>query len=252
MTPPTAEQLRSFVAENGELDGKTILITGASDGIGKATAMLAAQAGAMVIMLGRSQKKLEAAHDEIVAADCKAPVIVPIDFMKAEGGVYLALAEQIREDFGELHAMVHCAGMLGEMTDIEEYDAAIWQQVMHVNVTAAFALTKVCIPLIKPANGAIVFTSSSVGRRGRAFWGAYAVSKFATEGLAQTLADELTASNVRVNVVNPGATRTAMRREAYPAEDPAGLRTPEQIAPAFLYFVCDTVGGATGLSVDAQ
>ncbi|MEO0574775.1 MAG: YciK family oxidoreductase [Pseudomonadota bacterium] len=252
MTSPTPEQLRQFVADDGALDGKTVLVTGASDGIGKATAMLAAKAGATVVMMGRTQKKLESAHDEIVAAGAKAPVIVPIDFMKAEGGVYLALADQLREDFGQLHALVHCAGMLGQMTDIEEYDAAIWQQVMHVNVTSAFALTKVCIPLIKPADGAIVFASSSVGRRGRAFWGAYSVSKFATEGLAQTLADELSASNVRVNVVNPGATRTAMRREAYPAEDPADLRTAEEIAPAFLYFVCDATGGVTGQSVDAQ
>ena len=252
MSTPTQDTLRGFIAAPDALAGKTILVTGASDGIGKAVAMAAAKAGALVIMMGRTQRKLEVAHDEIVAAGAAAPVIVPVDFMKAEGSVYLALAEQINEDFGQLDGLVHCAGMLGEMTDIEQYDAAVWQQVMHVNMTAVFALTKVCIPAIKTAKGSIVFASSSVGRRGRAFWGAYSVSKFAVEGFAQTLADELSAAGVRVNTVNPGATKTAMRLKAYPAEDRSALRTPDEIAPACLYFLCDEQDGPTGLSVDAQ
>ncbi len=247
MTP-----FQQFEAPGGALKGKTILITGASDGIGKALTIECAAKGATVIMLGRSQKKLEAVHDEVVANGDQAPILVPLDFMKAEGGVYLSLAEQIGEDFGQLDGLVHCAGMLGEMTQIEDYDATVWQQVMHTNVTAAFALTKVCVPLIRKAHGAIVFASSSVGRKGRAFWGAYSVSKFATEGLAQTLADELGASHVRVNVVNPGATDTGMRKQAYPAEDKSKIKQPQEVIAPFMYFLCDGEDGVNGLSVDAQ
>ena len=245
-------QIKTFHAPESALADKIILITGASDGIGKALSIECAAKGATVIMLGRSQKKLERAHDEIVANGDRAPIIVPLDFMKAEGGVYLSLAEQIETDFGRLDGLVHCAGMLGEMTQIEDYDATVWQQVMHVNVTAAFALTKVCIPLIRKARGAIVFASSSVGRKGRAFWGAYSVSKFAVEGLAQTLADELGESHVRVNVVNPGATHTNMRQQAYPAEDKTKIRAPEEVIGPFMYFLCDDEDGPNGLSVDAQ
>ncbi|MEM8547209.1 MAG: YciK family oxidoreductase [Pseudomonadota bacterium] len=248
----TPSELQSFIAPSESLTGKSILVTGASDGIGKAVAMGAAEAGATVILLGRSEDKLNTIYDEIVAQGGPTPILVALDFLKAEGGLYLQLADQIEQDLGKLDGLVHCAGMLGEMSEIEEYDGAIWQQVMHVNVNAAFALTKVCLPLIKRAQGAIVFASSSVGRKGRAYWGAYSVSKFATEGLAQTLADELKETGVRVNVVNPGATRTNMRLQAYPAEDRNRLKTPIDIAPAFLYFLCADTEGATGLSVDAQ
>ncbi|MFK8052052.1 MAG: YciK family oxidoreductase [Woeseiaceae bacterium] len=252
MTAPAQEQLINFKAEPAALDGKVILITGASDGIGKALSHECAAKGATVVMLGRSKKKLEAVYDAIVEAGHTHPVMVPLDFLKADGGVYLSIAEQLQKDFGRLDGLVHCAGILGEMTDIEEYDATIWQQVMHVNATSPFALTKVLIPLLKSSHGAVVFASSSVGRKGRAFWGAYAVSKFAIEGLAQTLADELSQSQVRVNVVNPGATRTDMRLQAYPAEDRTKLKTPEEVIPAFMYFLCDETDGPTGTSVNAQ
>ena len=252
MTELSKEMLAAFSPDAGALENKVILITGASDGIGKALTKACAQAGATVIMLGRSEKKLAAVYDEIKNADHPEPVMLPLDFMKADGGVFLSIAEQIENDFGQLDGLVHCAAILGEMTDIEEYDAAVWQKVMHINATVPFALTKVCIPLLKKAKGAAVFASSSVGRKGRAFWGAYAVSKFAVEGLAQTLADEMSESDVRVNVVNPGATRTDMRLQAYPAEDRSKLKTPEEVLGPFLYFLCDQVGGVSGLSVDAQ
>ena len=142
--------------------------------------------------------------------------------------------------------------MLGEMTEIAEYDAAVWQQVMHVNVTAQFALTKVLLPLLCASKGAIVFTSSSVGREGRAFWGAYAVSKFATEGLAQTLAAELEHAGVSVNVVNPGATHTNMRAQAYPAENKDEIAKPEDVLGPYLYFLSDADRAVTGQSVNSQ
>lgn len=245
-------KLRAYVAPDGVLTDRVILITGASDGIGYALAVECARKGALVIAQGRRRKKLEALASDIEAAGGIEPILVPMDFLKAEGGVYLSLAEQIEADFGRLDGLVHCAGILGEMTEIEEYDAAVWQQVMHVNVTAGFALTKVLLPLLRKSSGAIVFTSSSVGRKGRAFWGAYSVSKFAVEGLAQTLAEEVEKASVSVNVVNPGATHTNMRAQAYPAEDKTAIAQPEDVLGPFMYFLCETDRSVTGHSVDAQ
>lgn len=249
---PDPETIRRFEPPERVLADKVILITGASDGIGRALAIACAASGALVIAQGRSRKKLDALSEAVEAAGGTAPILVPMDFLKVEGGVYLDLAEQIENDFGRLDGLVHCAGMLGQMTEIEDYDATVWQQVMHVNVTAEFALTKVLLPLLRKSRGAIVFTSSSVGRKGRAFWGAYSVSKFAVEGLAQTLADELKQAGVSVNVVNPGATHTNMRAQAYPAENKDEIAAPEDVIAPFLFFLCDADRGVTGTSVDAQ
>ncbi|MEL7312285.1 MAG: YciK family oxidoreductase [Pseudomonadota bacterium] len=249
---PSPNELRAFSPADDALRNKVILVTGASDGIGRAVSVAAAKVGALVLLLGRSEEKLNAVHDEIVEAGGPRPIVVPVDFMKADGGVYMRLTEQIKTDFKKLDGLVHCAGVLGEMTEIEHYDAQVWQEVMHVNVTAGFALTKVLLPLLREARGEVLFTSSSVGRRGRAFWGAYAVSKFATEGLAQTLAEEQKPHGVSVNVINPGATRTAMRAQAYPMEVRDRLDGPETVAPAYLYFLCNEDETVTGLSVDVK
>lgn len=248
----TPETFKAFEAANGALEGRVILITGASDGIGRALALECARKGAIVIAQGRSQEKLDTLAEAVTAEGGTAPIAVPMDFLKVEGGVYLSLAEQIEKDFGRLDGLVHCAGMLGDMTEIGEYDAVVWQQVMHVNVTSEFALTKVLLPLLRKSKGAIVFTSSGVGRRGRAFWGAYAVSKFAVEGLAQVLAAELEHAGVSVNVVNPGATHTNMRAQAYPAENKDEIAKPEDVLGPYLYFLCDEARAVTGESVDAQ
>ena len=143
--------------------------------------------------------------------------------------------------------------MLGERYPLQQFDIVSWQKVMHVNLTAAFALTQVCLPLLLEApDPSIIFTSSGVGRRGRAFWGAYAVSKFGTEGLSQVLADEHREGKLRVNCVNPGGTRTKMRLEAYPAEDRDKLKTREEILPVYLYLLGPDAAGITGESLDAQ
>ena len=124
---------------------------------------------------------------------------------------------------------------------------------MHVNVTSAFALTQVFLPLLQKSDDAsVIFTSSGVGRTGKAFWGAYSVSKFATEGLSQVLADEHRHSALRVNCINPGATRTNMRLAAYPAEDRDLLKTPEDIMASYIYLLGKDSKGVTGESIDAQ
>ena len=236
------------------LQDRVILITGASDGIGRALALHAAAHGAQVVLHGRSAAKLEKVYDEIEALEgASRPSIAVMDLATAAGEAYTSLADSLASEFGRLDGLVLNASVLGQRFQIEQYDAAMWQQVMHVNVTSAFALTQVCLPLLRqPEDASIIFTSSGVGRRGRAFWGAYAVSKFATEGLAQVLADELQSTDVRVNCINPGATRTSMRLEAYPAEDRDALKRPEDILPTYMYLLGPDSRSVTGQSLDAQ
>ncbi len=245
---------RTYKAPERLLDNRIVLITGSSDGIGRALALKTASLGARVILHGRDQARLEGAYDEIEAIpDALRPSIVVFDLLKAQSPDYEALAGSIENDFGRLDGLVHNAGILGDRYPMQQYDIVQWQRVMHVNVTAAFALTQVLLPaLLKAEDPSIIFTSSGVGRRGRAFWGAYAVSKFATEGMSQVLADEHREGRLRVNCINPGATRTKMRLEAYPAEDRDTLKTPEDVLPAYLYLLGPDSRGVTGESIDAQ
>ena len=236
------------------LRDRIILITGASDGIGRALAIHAAELGAKVILHGRNIKKLENVHDHIEGLEnAPQPSIAVMDLATATSESYRSLADGLEEEFGRLDGLVHNAGILGDRFSIEQYDAVKWQQVMHVNVTAVFALTQVCIPLLQKSHDAsVIYTSSGVGQQGRAFWGAYSVSKFATEGLSQVLADEHRHGSLRSNCVNPGATRTKMRLEAYPAEDRGALKRPEEILSAYVYLLGPDSAGVTGQSFNAQ
>lgn len=245
---------RLHVAASDELSGRVIAITGAGDGIGRAVALACAAHGAEVVLLGRKVHKLEAVYDEIVAGGGPEPIIAPLDLERATAREYDAIADAIRARFGRLDGLLHNAGLLGDLSPIEHYDVPLWTRVLHVNVTAAFALTQVLLPLLRAApDASILFTSSSVGRRGRAYWGAYAVSKFALEGLTQVLADEMSGvTHVRVNAINPGATRTAMRRAAYPAEVAESVPLPGTITAAYVCLLGPGARGMTGQTVDAQ
>lgn len=245
---------KTYEAPAGLLTDRTILITGASDGIGKALALEAARLGARVILHGRSARKLEAVHDAIDAIDgAERPSLAVMDLLKAESVSYESLAQSLEDEFGRLDGLVHNAGILGDRFSIQQYDAVTWQRVMHVNLTAAFALTQVCLPLLLAApDPSVIFTSSGVGREGRAYWGAYAVSKFAVEGLSQVLAAEHVDGKLRANCVNPGATRTAMRLAAYPAENRDKLKTPEEVLAPYLFLLGPDGRGVTGESLDAQ
>ncbi len=245
---------RNYTYADDVLRDRIILVTGASDGIGRALAVHAAGLGAQLVLHGRNVRKLEKVYDEIESlASAPRPSIAVMDLASADANSYKTLAESLSEEFGRLDGLVHNAGILGERYSIEQYDATLWQEVMHVNLTAAFALTPVCLPMLKAApDPSVLFTSSGVGKVGKAFWGAYAVSKFATEGLSQVLASEHDHEKLRVNCVNPGATRTAMRLAAYPAEDRDKLHRPEDILATYIYLLGPDSKGVSGESLDAQ
>jgi len=245
---------RTHTARPDELAGRVIAITGASDGLGRAVALACAQHGARLVLVGRNEKKLEAVHAEIAASRAPEAAIGVLDLERALAADYDRLAAAIDERYGRLDGLLHNAGLLGTLSPIEHYDVPTWCRVLHVNLTAAFALTQVLLPLLKrSADASVVFTSSSVGRRGRAYWGAYAVSKFALEGLSQVLADELErTSAIRVNTLNPGRARTAMRRQAYPAEDVATVPLPAALTGPYLALLGPASRGITGGAFDAQ
>ena len=219
-----------------DLRNHNILITGAGDGFGRALACQAAAAGAQVLLLGRTLAKLEAVYDSIVAAGGITPILVPGDLATLNANGAEGVAEAITDQIGMLHGLVHNAAQLGQRVPLQYYDPIQWQQLLQVNLSAPFLLTRALLPALLAADAArILFLSSTVGTRGRAYWGAYSVSKFGLEGLAQVLRDELeNTSSVRVHVVNPGRMRTAMRAAAYPAEDPDSLPLPAVLAAAAL------------------
>lgn len=248
------DRMTNYEAPAGLLAGRTVLVTGAGDGIGRALAKAVARLGATVVLLGRTVRKLESTYDEICAAGAPTPAIFPLDLERATGEDYDRLTEAVEAQWDRLDGLVHNAGILGAQAPIEHHDVALWQRVLHVNLTAPFILSRCLMPLLaKSPDASVVFTSSGVGRRGKAYWGAYAVSKFGIEGLNQVLADELeNRPRLRVNAVNPGPTRTAMRAAAYPAENPARLKTPEEILGVYLYLLGPDSRGVSGKTFDAQ
>ena len=254
-----AAEIRLYAPPAGLLQGRVIAITGAGDGIGRALAIGAARLGAQLVLIGRTVRRLEAVHAEIAALGSgEAPLpeasIAPLDLEKALAGDYDQLAAALMQRYGRLDGLVHNAALLGTVAPIEHADMLSWCRVLHVNLTAAFALTQVLLPALRAsADASVIFTSSSVGRHGRANWGAYAVSKFGIEGLSQVLADELSGNSaVRVNAVNPGATRTRMRRQAFPAEDAALLPEPAAVINPYLWLLGPASRGVTGQSLDCQ
>lgn len=253
-TPAPAFDPRQLTPAPDELRGRVIAITGAGDGIGRAIALACSAHGAETILIGRTVAKLQAVYDRIVAAGSPEPTIAPLNLENASAREYDTLAAATMERYGRLDGLVHNAGLLGDLAPIEQYDVPLWCRVLHVNVTAAFALTQVMLPVLRASQDArVLFTTSNVGRRGRAYWGAYAVSKFAIEGLSQVLADELDGTtHIRVNAINPGRTRTAMRRKAYPAEALESLPLPESIVAPYVVLLGPQSAAVTGGSFDAQ
>ena len=244
----------SWTARPDALADKTVLVTGAAEGIGRAASLAFAAHGAEVLLLSRNEARLESLYDEIVAAGGREPAILAMDLAKASHDDFVTLAGSLGEALPKLDGLLHNASLLGDRKPIAQTRATTWHDVMQVNVNAGFMLTQTLLPLLEEAPAAsVVFTSSGVGRKGRAYWGSYAVSKFATEGLMQVLADELGAtSNIRVNSLNPGAVNTSMRRSAFPAEPPTTNPYPEDIMGDWVYLMSDDSAHLNGAALSAQ
>ncbi len=249
-----SKALLSYSPSTTALKGKIIAVTGAGDGIGKVAALTYAAHGATVILLGRTVQKLEAVYDEIESKGFPQAAIYPINFEGAEEKDYEEMSAALQKEMGHLDGILHNASSLGPRTPLSHYNADAWNRILQVNCTAPFLMTKALLPLLeKSKNASLVFTGSSVGYKGRAFWGAYAVSKAATENLMEILTEELAETTpIRVNSINPGATRTKMRADAYPGENPNTLKKPEDIMPIYLYLMSDDSVGVSGKQFQAQ
>jgi NAD(P)-dependent dehydrogenase (short-subunit alcohol dehydrogenase family) len=245
---------KQFTPEAGLLAGRTLLITGAGGGLGRALALECARVGASVILSGRNSAKLDRVYDEIEKAGGPQPAIAPLDLAAATAADYDRLAKTIGDEFDKLDGLVHAAALLGDRTPLEQYDVPTWCKVLHVNLTAPFILTQVLLPNLRQSpDASVIFVSSGVVTSQRPFWGAYAVAKTGLETVRSMLAQELESeTNIRVNSVNPGRMRTAMRAAAYPAEDPSTVPAPASVSGPFLYLLSALSRGIDGQYIEAQ
>ncbi|MDN5870027.1 MAG: SDR family NAD(P)-dependent oxidoreductase [Nitrococcus sp.] len=235
----TEEIPRDYRPAAGALAGQKVLITGAGAGIGRASALAAAQAGATVILLDRRIPPLERVYDEIEEAGGPQPAVYPLDLLGAKPRDYTELAKRLDESLAGVDALVHNAGSLGRPCPIAHYNIETWFQTLHIDLNAPFLLTQACLPLLQRApRGLVVFLSDLAGRSGQPYAGAYGVAKSALEGLMRTLAAELADDSPMRSVgYDPGATHTALRALAFPGEDPCELRSPRTAARGLMYLL---------------
>lgn len=245
------QPLNQYQPKANELHGRVILITGATDGIGKALAIAAANLGAQVIAQGRNQKKLEAVANQVTDPATLPMALLPLDLEKAGPAEYEATVEAIEKNFGRLDGLVLNAAILGERAPIEHHDIPKWLRAMHVNTNAPFILTRHCLPLLKKSSDAsIVFSSCDIATEARAHWGPYLVSKWANEGMMRMLADELSNTKIRVNSFNPGNTDTKIRMQAFPAENRSAMQKPAAATKGYLFLLSSHSQGLTGQHIN--
>ena len=230
------------------LKDRVILVTGAANGIGKAVVKDMAAHGATMVLLDRDLKGLEQTYDEIVTAGHPQPAIYPMDLQGAAPDDYTQLAATLEMEFKRLDGLIHNAAQLGALVPFANYDHELWIQTLQTNLNAPYLMTLACLNLLNASSDAsIIFTSDAVGRHGKAYWGAYSVSKAGIEAFMQILADELEAhTTIRVNSIDPGPVRTTLRRTAYPAEKSNTLMAPGDITRPFLYLAGSDSHGITG------
>ena len=236
----------------GAFAGRAVLVTGAGDGLGRSVAIGAARCGAEVILLGRTVAKLEAVHDRIVESGGPTPTMYPMDLAGAGPDDYAELAQRIAQAYGGLHGIVHAAAAFSGLAPLAHLEPGDWLRTLHVNLTASYLVTAACLPALqRRADSAVVFVGDALGRRARAYWGAYAVSKAGVEGLAKVLAEEVEAAGTpRVVCVNPGPMRTALRRRAFPAEPADSVSEPDAVAGGLLLALDPAAPIANGTTAD--
>ena len=222
-----------------DLSNRTILITGATDGIGKVLAVEFSKLGSNIILLGKDSSKLDEVYDQLDHSyESHKHLILQADLALLNNESAHEILRAITEEFNSLDGIIHNAAILGIMTTLEDYELSRWDEVLNINLRAPFLLTKTLKTILENATmPRIIFTSSGVANIGRAFWGAYSVSKFGLKGLAEIFANELeTTSSIKVFNFDPGATQTKMRASARPAEDPSTLKTPHELLDCYLWF----------------
>ena len=230
------------------LKERIILVTGAGTGIGAAVAKSCARYGATVILLDKVIRNLEQVYDAIESASAIQPAIYPMNLEGAAEKDYLDLATTIEKEFGRLDGLLHNAAMLGALIPIAHFESELWYKILQVNLNGPFLMTRSCLNLLQQSNDAsVLFSSDSAGRQGKAYWGAYGISKAASENLMQVLADEMEANtSVRVNSFDPGPVATAFRSLAYPGENPEQLAKPDDVVRPHLYLMGPDSKGITG------
>ncbi|MFP4132396.1 MAG: YciK family oxidoreductase [Thiohalospira sp.] len=235
------------------LRDRVILVTGAGDGIGAAAAEALAAHGATVVLLGRTIRKLEAVYDRIEQAGGPQPAIFPMNLEGAAPKDYDELSTKLHEAFGRLDGLLHNAANLGSLTPLHLYSLEMWPKVMQVNLNAPYLLTRACLPLLQASEDpSVVFTTADVARKGKAYWGAFAVSMAGTERLMEVFAEELEGEGIRCNSLDPGPVNTGLRQRAYPGEDPTELLQPADVTPAHLYLLGPDSRGHSGEAFSAQ
>lgn len=235
------------------LQDRVILVTGAYGGLGRATARAAARAGATVVIAGKRKRQLEQLYDAMVAEGLPEPAIHPLDMEAATPRDYEALADGLRHDFGRLDGIVHAAASFSGLSPLTMHKPDAWLRTLHVNVSAPFALTQACLPLLTAApDSAVVFVLDNPELVQRAHWGAYGVSKAALERFAAILHEEHDSGALRVHTLLPAPMRTQLRRLAYFGEDTMQLPTPDATAEAVVWLLSAQAGAARGAVLDLR
>jgi len=240
--------LADYSADPAALKDKTILVTGAGDGLGKSIASALAKYGATIILLSKTVKKLEAVYDGIEQVGGPQPAIFPMDLEKAEESDYQQLAVAIHDNFGQLDGLILNAVTIGQHSPIVNTDLEQWSRSLQINLTANFLLLKHCSGVLnKAAKASVIYVSDAVARHGKAYWGTYSTSKAASLNLIQTLADEWESNtNIQLNSIDPGPLQTGLRRQAFPGEDPRSNPEPDSATKPFLYFMDPGINWPSG------
>ncbi|MEO7149450.1 MAG: SDR family NAD(P)-dependent oxidoreductase [Rhodanobacteraceae bacterium] len=254
MSLPTARLPAEWQSAGDVLAGRTILITGAAGGLGRAAALACARAGAVVLLVGRKVRALEKVHDEIVAiAGAPRPVIQAVDLLGATPADYENLAETVGNELGTLDGIVHAAARFEGLTPLAMHRPKDWVETLHVNVSAPFLLTQAMMPLLQArADSAVVFVLDDRERMSRAHWGAYGVGKAALEGLVSILHQETEGSSLRAHALLPAPMRTALRRMAWFGEDATTVPMPDIAARAVVYLLSPAAREARGGVLDLR